>query len=394
MKITLRSSLTAAHCMAQTVALSATLPALVITACFGKSVEVHAAPSLRAEGTALTTAVPASDATRQAESLHPASLRNMRSKHLRGSHVSENATRANAGVAENMTALRKPHGIVHTVAFEPRARLTRSPHEFPKTSGGPELSSSVAYVVAQKTGETLFDKNSRAVVPIASVTKLMTSMVVLDSKASLTEMIQVTDADRDYEKHTGSRLTVGSVLSRQDMLHIALMSSENRAAAALSRYFPGGRPAFIAAMNEKAKALGMADTHFESPTGLTTHNVSSARDLVKLVEAAYQYPLIRDFSTDHGYTVNTGKRLLDYHSTNALIRDPRWHIGLQKTGFINEAGICLVMQATIAGKPVVMVLLHSARRYDDFTDAETLRSFLASDDPPRATALDANRSGT
>jgi serine-type D-Ala-D-Ala endopeptidase (penicillin-binding protein 7) len=282
---------------------------------------------------------------------------------------------------------------MRTVAFEPRAPLVSHAFGLHETPGSLALRSTVAYVVDQNTAEPLFDKNSQAVVPIASITKLMTAMVVLDSKAPLTEDIQVTDEDRDYEKFTGSRLAVGSTLSREDMLHIALMASENRAAAALSRYYPGGRPAFIAAMNQKAKSLGMVDTHFENSTGLTSHNVSTARDLVKMVEAAYQYPIIRKFSTDRSYQVFTGKRNLAYRSTNALIRDSNWDIGLQKTGFINEAGICLVMQTTIDGRAVVMVLLDSSGRYSDFADAGRLRAFLTADES-HITAADAGHSGT
>jgi serine-type D-Ala-D-Ala endopeptidase (penicillin-binding protein 7) len=282
---------------------------------------------------------------------------------------------------------------VRTVAFEPRAPLVSHAFGLHETPGSLALRSTVAYVVDQSTAEPLFDKNSQAVVPIASITKLMTAMVVLDSKAPLTEDIQVTDEDRDYEKFTGSRLAVGSTLSRDDMLHIALMASENRAAAALSRYYPGGRPAFIEAMNQKAKSLGMMDSHFENPTGLTSHNVSTARDLVKMVEAAYQYPIIRKFSTDRSYQVFTGKRNLAYRSTNALIRDSNWDIGLQKTGFINEAGICLVMQTTIDGRAVVMVLLDSSGRYSDFADAGRLRAFLTADES-HITAADAGHSGT
>src|SRR5689334_10688118 len=174
------------------------------------------------------------------------------------------------------------HTVVRRVAFEPRSPTAGQAFGLHESPEGVALRSTVAYVVDQNTSEPVFDKNSRAVVPIASITKLMTAMVVLDSKEPMTEQIEVTDEDRDYEKNTGSRLSVGSVLSREDMLHIALMASENRAAAALSRYFPGGRPAFMAAMNAKAKALGMTDTHFENPTGLTSQNVSSARDLVKM----------------------------------------------------------------------------------------------------------------
>ncbi|WP_027793492.1 D-alanyl-D-alanine endopeptidase [Paraburkholderia acidipaludis] len=283
------------------------------------------------------------------------------------------------------------------VAYEPRQPTVGQAFGLHDTPDALMLRSSVAYVVDQNTLEPLFDKNSHAVVPIASISKLMTAMVVLDSKAPLTESIEVTDEDRDYEKNTGSRLSVGSVLSREDMLHIALMASENRAAAALSRYYPGGRPAFIAAMNAKAKQLGMTDTHFENSTGLSSQNVSSARDLVKMVNAAYQYPMIRQFSTDHSYTVFTGKRNIAYNSTNALVRNPSWDIGLQKTGFINEAGECLVMQATIHDRPVIMVLLDSSGKYSRFADATRVRAWLdngGADQQPRITSADAGGAGT
>ncbi|MGN6083844.1 D-alanyl-D-alanine endopeptidase [Trinickia sp.] len=286
------------------------------------------------------------------------------------------------------------HGVVHRVAFEPRSPAGAQAFGLQETPEGVALRSNVAYVVDQNTSEVLFDKNSTSVVPIASITKLMTAMVVLDSKAPLTDQIEVTDEDRDFIKHTTSRLHVGSVLSREDMLHIALMASENRAAAALSRYFPGGRPAFIAAMNAKAKALGMNDTHFESPTGLTSENVSTARDLVKMIEAAYQYPLIRKFSTDRSYDVYPGKGVLAYNSTNALVRNPTWDIGLQKTGFINEAGECLVMQATIHGRPMVIVLLDSTGKYSRFADATRLRKWLDDFGGPRITSADAGGRGT
>ncbi|MBU9244532.1 D-alanyl-D-alanine endopeptidase [Burkholderia multivorans] len=287
------------------------------------------------------------------------------------------------------------HGAVRRVAFQPRQPTVGQAFGLHDTPDALALRSSVAYVVDQNTGEPLFGKNSHAVVPIASISKLMTAMVVLDSKAPMTEQIEVTDEDRDYEKGTGSRLSVGSVLSREDMLHIALMASENRAAAALSRYYPGGRPAFIAAMNAKAKALGMTDTHFENSTGLSSSNVSSARDLVKMVNAAYQYPLIRKFSTDRTYEVYTGKRNLVYNSTNALIRgNGSWDIGLQKTGFINEAGECLVMQATIHGRPVVMVLLDSFGKYSRFADASRLRNWLDAGGGERLTAANTPAGGT
>jgi serine-type D-Ala-D-Ala endopeptidase (penicillin-binding protein 7) len=286
------------------------------------------------------------------------------------------------------------HSVVRQVAFEPRQPTVGEAFGLHDTPDALALRSSVAYVVDQNTGESLFDKNSRAVVPIASITKLMTSMVVLDSKAPLTEQIEVTDEDRDYIKNTGSRLAVGSVLSREDMLHIALMASENRAAAALSRYFPGGRPAFLAAMNAKAKQLGMTDTHFESPSGLTSENVSSARDLVKMVNAAYQYPMIREFSTDRSYEVYTGKRSIAYNSTNALVRNPTWDIGLQKTGFINEAGECMVMQTTIHGRPMIVVLLDSSGKYTRFADATRLRNWLDNGGEQHITSADAGGAGT
>ncbi|ASD80216.1 D-alanyl-D-alanine endopeptidase [Burkholderia gladioli pv. gladioli] len=286
------------------------------------------------------------------------------------------------------------HGAVRRVAFQPRQPSVGQAFGLHDTPDALALRSSVAYVVDQNNSEPLLDKNSRAVVPIASISKLMTAMVVLDSKASLDEQIAVTDEDRDYEKGTGSRLSVGSVLSREDMLHIALMASENRAAAALSRYYPGGRPAFIAAMNAKAKSLGMTDTHFENSTGLTSLNVSSARDLVKMIDAAYQYPLIRRFSTDRTYTVFTGKRSLVYNSTNALVRNPSWDIGLQKTGFINEAGECLVMQTTIHGRPIVMVLLDSFGKYSRVADASRVRNWLDAGGGERLTAANTGAGGT
>ncbi|MBY4867534.1 D-alanyl-D-alanine endopeptidase [Burkholderia sp. Bp9017] len=302
------------------------------------------------------------------------------------------ASRKRVTLASNVHGHR---GAVRKVAFQPRRPTVGQAFGLHDTPDALALRSSVAYVVDQNTGEPLFDKNSHAVVPIASISKLMTAMVVLDSKAPMNEQIEVTDEDRDYEKNTGSRLSVGSVLSREDMLHIALMASENRAAAALSRYYPGGRPAFIAAMNAKAKALGMTDTHFENSTGLSSSNVSSARDLVKMVNAAYQYPMIRQFSTDRTYDVYTGKRNLVYNSTNALIRgNGSWDIGLQKTGFINEAGECLVMQATIHGRPMVMVLLDSFGKYSRFADAARLRNWLDAGGGERLTAANTANGGT
>jgi D-alanyl-D-alanine endopeptidase (penicillin-binding protein 7) len=287
------------------------------------------------------------------------------------------------------------HAIVRNVAFTPaHPTYNQAFGLHDGNDGALALRSSVAYVVDQNTLEPLYDKNSQAVLPIASITKLMTAMVALDAKLPLTQMLEVTDEDRDYEKGTGSRLSVGSVLSREDMLHIALMASENRAAAALSRYYPGGRPAFLAAMNVKAQQLGMTDTHFVSPTGLTSQNVSNARDLAKMVAAAYRYPLIRQYSTDRAYEVFTGRKTISYHSTNALIRNPTWEIGLQKTGFINEAGECLVMQTVLHSRPVIMVLLDSTGKYSHFADATRLRSWLDQGGVQRVTSADNSSPGT
>ena len=392
MKTDMFSSLKVIHGVAISTAMSVAA-SVVIAAAFAAPVDAFAATA------ATTAAAPAKSGKK--------SLKTAKSAR-KGSAVAAKSSKAAKTVAATDDAPRvesrrrrvsytmngRRHSVVRQVAFEPRQPTAGEAFGLHDTPDALALRSSVAYVVDQNTGESLFDKNSRAVVPIASITKLMTSMVVLDSKAPLTEQVEVTDEDRDYIKNTGSRLAVGSVLSREDMLHIALMASENRAAAALSRYFPGGRPAFIAAMNAKAKQLGMTDTHFESPSGLTSENVSSARDLVKMVNAAYQYPMIREFSTDRSYEVYTGKRSIAYNSTNALVRNPTWDIGLQKTGFINEAGECMVMQTTIHGRPMIVVLLDSSGKYTRFADATRLRNWLDNGGEQHITSADAGGAGT
>jgi D-alanyl-D-alanine endopeptidase (penicillin-binding protein 7) len=255
------------------------------------------------------------------------------------------------------------------------------------------LASNVALVIDQNTSQVLFDKNSSVALPIASITKLMTSMVVLEAQQDLNEVLEVTEDDIDTEKHTGSRLRIGTRLSRHDMLHIALMSSENRAASALSRNYPGGRTAFVAAMNAKARSLGMMDTHYVEGTGLSSQNVSSARDLARLVAAAYQQqPLIREFTTDPQYTIDAGGRALQYHNSNHLVANPAWEIGLQKTGFINEAGRCLVMQTTIDSRPVIMVFLDSKGKQSRLADASRIRRWLESNNAPQMVHASANQS--
>lgn len=240
------------------------------------------------------------------------------------------------------------------------------------------LKSSVAYVLDQDTNEVLFSKNPQAVLPIASITKLMTALVVVDAGLSLDEPLTVSQDDVDTEKFTRSRLSVGTTLSRGDMLHLALMASENRAAHALGRHYPGGLEAFVAAMNAKAQSLGMTDTHYVEPTGLSSRNQSSAADLAKLVAVTSQVPLLRDLSTSREARVALGKRLVQFRSTNGLLSNPMWDIGLQKTGFINEAGKCLVMQARMAGRQLIMVFLDSSGKASRIADAERMRKWLAS----------------
>jgi D-alanyl-D-alanine endopeptidase (penicillin-binding protein 7) len=237
--------------------------------------------------------------------------------------------------------------------------------------------SKIALVEDARTSEILLEKKASEVVPIASITKLMTAMVVLDAGLPLEERLTITDADRDLVKGTYSRLRVGWSLTREQMLHLALMASENRAASALSRNYPGGRPAFIAAMNAKAARLGMYHTHFTSPNGLTPENVSTAHDLVKLVQAAYQYPLIRQFSTDPYWAVRIGRRTLQFVNSNRLVGRPDWDIELQKTGFINESGDCMVMRANVDGRPLIMVFLGAFGKLTRFADARRVRMQLS-----------------
>lgn len=244
-----------------------------------------------------------------------------------------------------------------------------------------DLKSSVALVLDQQTDEVLLNKNSGAVLPIASITKLMTALVVTEAHQPLDESLTITEADVDTEKGSRSRLAVGTTLTRGELLHLALMSSENRAAHALGRNYPGGLPAAIAAMNTKAVELGMLDTSYVEPTGLSSQNQSSARDLAMLVKAAYQVPLLRELSTSPEFAVEVGNRLMQFRTTNGLVKSPQWDIGLQKTGYISEAGRCLVMQATMAGRQLIMVFLDSAGRYSRIGDAERVRRWITGNVP-------------
>ena len=238
-----------------------------------------------------------------------------------------------------------------------------------------ELRSSVALVVDQDTDEVLFSKNENAVLPIASITKLMTALVTLDAGLDINEELVVGQQDRTIDRMR-SNLRAGMRVTRGQALHLALMSSENHAAHLLGRTYPGGKAAFVDAMNAKAILLGMSDSNFDDPTGLSADNRSSAGDLVKLVKAAYEYPVIREYSTSTEASVPVGKRLVRYGNTNRLTSNPEWEIGLQKTGFISAAGRCLVMQAVIEGRRVVMVLLDSVGKYSRLGDAQRLRDWL------------------
>lgn len=239
-----------------------------------------------------------------------------------------------------------------------------------------DLKSSVALVIDQDTREVLFSKNDSAVLPIASLTKLMTGVVISDAKLPMDEAITITQADVDTEKGSRSRLRVGATLTRGELLHLALMSSENRAAHALGRTYPGGLDAFVEQMNVKARLLGMKDTRYVEPTGLSSRNQSSANDLATLVGAAYNYPALRELSTSQGFEVEVGRRTLQFNNTNRLVKNPNWDIGLQKTGFITEAGQCLVMQTRIAGRKLIMVFLDSAGKLSRLGDAERVRRWV------------------
>jgi len=245
-----------------------------------------------------------------------------------------------------------------------------------RTADPLELRSSVAYVLDQTSSEVLFEKNSTVALPIASITKLMTGLLVVQARQDLDDILTITEADVDRHKYTSSRLPVGTQMTRGNLLHIALMSSENRAAAALGRNYPGGIEAFVTAMNAKARELGMNDTHYVDSSGLSSQNVSSARDLARLVMTAHQEPLLRQYTTDPNYVVQAGRRSLQYSNTNYLVALPDWNIGLQKTGFINEAGRCLVMQAMIQGRNVVMVFLDSKGKQSRTADAGRMRRWL------------------
>lgn len=303
-------------------------------------------------------------AVRQAQKARPAARRTVavKPRAVRGAR----AARAASAIALPAAAVTGSAALADEGTVELDAR------------GLPQLGSAAFYVANQATGEVLLERNSHAVLPIASITKLMTAMVVLDSGLSLSEELVISTEDIDTLKGTGSRLGLGVRLTREEMLNLALMSSENRAASALARHYPGGESAFIAAMNIKARMLSLNDTQFHDSTGLTPANVSSPRDLAKMVAAASSYPLIREFSTMPERLVEVRSRQMRFGNTNALVKSPEWQIAVQKTGYISEAGRCLVMQAWMQHQPVVIVLMDSAGRYTRTADAQRVRKWLES----------------
>ncbi|MFC5479869.1 serine hydrolase [Massilia suwonensis] len=258
----------------------------------------------------------------------------------------------------------------------PAARTAGDLAGLNKTGDPLSLRSNVAFVMDQNSSEVLFEKNANVALPIASITKLMTGLIVVEAEQNLNETLTITNDDVDRHKYSSSRLPVGARMTRNNLLHIALMSSENRAASALGRNYPGGIGAFVAAMNAKARELGMNDTRYVDSSGLSSQNVSSARDLAKLVAYAHQKPLLRQYSTDPNWVVEASGRPMRYNNTNYLVALPDWNIGLQKTGFINEAGRCLVMQAMIQGRNVIMVFLDSKGKMSRTADAGRMRRWL------------------
>ena len=245
-------------------------------------------------------------------------------------------------------------------------------------AGTPALRSNSVYVLDETNAAVVLSRQSDVAMPIALITKLMTALVVLESGQPLDEQIEVTTEDRGHTKSTVSRLEVGTSLSRADLLHLALMASENRAAHALGRSYPGGLAACVEAMNAKAQALGMHNTRFVEPTGLSSDNVASSEDLAKLVQAAAQSPTIQEYSTDKSYTVPVRRRQVEFHNTDSLVRNPTWNIIVQKTGYIAEAGRCLVMEAIFEGRAIVIVLLDSAGKHTRVADARRIRKWLES----------------
>jgi serine-type D-Ala-D-Ala endopeptidase (penicillin-binding protein 7) len=283
-----------------------------------------------------------------------------------------------AGMAQPQRKLHPLEGIVAVGALFFVIALTVGFAQAGEIARKVALRSSSALVLDAESGEVVYNKNSEAVVPIASITKLLTAMVILDAGLDLDARVVLSREDRDRLKGTRSRLRPGVVLTRDELLLLALMASENQAAAALGRTFPGGMGVFVAAMNEKAAMLEMMDSRFVDPTGLSKGNVSSARDLAKLVKAAHGYALIREYSTRNRASFHVYKRPMTFVNTNNLVRNRHWDIDLSKTGYISEAGRCLVMHVRLASKDLIVVLLDSWGKHSRVGDANRIRKWLES----------------
>ncbi|HNQ04339.1 MAG TPA: serine hydrolase [Thiobacillaceae bacterium] len=329
-----------------------------------------------------------------AEAATPATAKNDKKAKSKVRHRVKSKSKAKSKARAGKKARISQRKVVVPRAITP-LRLA-STTATPAGEDGLGLRSSAALVVDQRSGEALYAKNEDIPTSIASITKLMTAMVTLDADLPLDEEITISDEDVDRLKGTGSRLPLGARLTRDELLHLALIASENRAAAALSRAYPGGREAFVRAMNRKARSLGMQDSLFVDGTGLNSRNRATAMDLAKMVDAAYRYPLIREISSSGAYDVGLpgkhvvkvrehGKvrrvtrevtRTVAFNNTNALTRNDAWQIGVSKTGYINEAGKCLVMQARIADRPVIIVLLDSWGAWTRIGDANRIRKWL------------------
>ncbi|MFT4194398.1 serine hydrolase [Ottowia sp.] len=343
--------------------------------------QAGAAPAKKAAKTAAAKAAPAKAGARQAAPGRQAkatpSTARTAAKPQRDGRVKATVTARSR--AERVASRQTRLGLVKVAHVAPERPLRLSFGQMAglhATDDPLDLKSSVALVLDQDTHEVLFSKNDHAVLPIASLTKLMTGLVVSEAGLPLDEVITITAEDVDTEKGSRSRLALGTQLTRGELMHLALMSSENRAAHALGRTFPGGLGRFVGAMNARAAMLGMKDTRYVEPTGLSSANRSSAHDLAALVAVASQDALLRQLSTSTGYEVAVGPRVLQFNNTNRLVHDPEWHIGLQKTGYISEAGQCLVMQARVAGRKLIMVFLDSSGKYSRIADAERVRRWV------------------
>ena len=262
--------------------------------------------------------------------------------------------------------------VVASLSLQVQAKAVHAAH----STDDPGVRSGSALVIDEQSSEVIYSREPDVAVPIASISKLMTALVVLEARQAPDEVIKITDDDRDYEKYTASRLTVGSKFTRDDLLHLALMSSENRAAHALARNYPGGEVECVKAMNLKARALGMTHTHFVEPTGLSSDNVASPDDLSKLVMEASRNKVISEYSTDEYHTLKVGRQNMTFHNTDLLVKKSDWNIIVQKTGYIAEAGKCLVMKTIIAGRSVVIVLLDSVGKYTRVADARRIRKWM------------------